>query len=175
MLATVVTIQPKAVFMPVEVTENQGAYPNLAKTARHLTGGLSSRVLARKTGLSYDTIQRILNGDRPKADTILKFAAGCRLDEEQTSELMAAADYGYLTPNRQTPEITTGGELGSTTGKIERFPDSQEPEESPLRARMMAAFDQLPMRLKQLEVEQAEALLEEMYRGRKDIVGKQAE
>lgn len=156
--------------MPVEMTENQGAYPKLAKTARHLTGGLSSRVLARKTGLSYDTVQRILNGDRPKADTILKFAAGCRLGESETAELMAAADYGYLTPTHQAPNPKTESELADGE-EVERFSDSQEPE-AESRLKWMAAYDNLPFKIRESMLAQAEAILEAQYQGRTDIVGK---
>ena len=156
--------------MPVEMTENLGAYPKLAKTAHRLTGGLSSRVLARKTGLSYDTIQRILKGDRPKADTILKFAAGCRLGESETAELMAAADYGYLTPVRQAPKPKTESELADE-GEIERVSDSQEPE-AESRLKWMAAYDHLPFKIRESMLAQAEAILEEAYQQRSDIVGK---
>ena len=147
--------------------EPAGMCPELARRVREVTGDVASRVAARRAGISHDTIIRMWAGDRVSEGMILRFAQGYDADP---NPLLEAAGYSRL-PARQVLTVKDG----SQGGEIEGVSDSQDSEESPLRVRMMAAFDQLPMRLKQLEVEQAEALLEEMYRGRKDIIGKRAE
>jgi transcriptional regulator with XRE-family HTH domain len=88
---------PRRGRMPREISDITGPYPRLGERAREFSAGLTARVLARKTGLSYDTISRVWNGERLKIETLLKFAHGLGLSEAQTSELMAAADYGFGT------------------------------------------------------------------------------
>lgn len=167
--------------MPVDVTENLGAYPELAEVARRLTGGLTSRVLARKTGVSYDTVQRILNGDRPKADTLLKFAEGCRFDEAEIAEIMRAAKYTFMsspTSERRalytTDAIRDAIDEGASEEQFERIREP-EADEDAMKLRLMAAYDKLPFRVKTALIEQTEATVDAMYAARADIVGKKAD
>jgi transcriptional regulator with XRE-family HTH domain len=83
----------KGLFVGEESKEITGRHPRLAELARAFSGQLTSRVAARKSGVSYDTIQRIWNGDRPKADTLQRFCEGMRFTPEQTAQIMQAAGY----------------------------------------------------------------------------------
>lgn len=149
-------------------TKEVGEYPEFGALVRDIVDGRSTRRVQIRTGVSHTTIGDMMKGIRPKQGTIRLFAEGMGVDP---NPLLEAAGY----PAVSFAPVLTVKDSEPNGGEIERVSDSQEPEDAPLRARMMAAFDQLPMRLKQLEVEQAEALLEEMYRGRKDIIGKRAE
>ena len=79
-------------------SEISGAHPRLGEIARELSGNTTARALARRAGVSYDTVSRIWNGERPKMDTLAQFARGLRLDIAATAELMAAAGYGWAPP-----------------------------------------------------------------------------
>jgi transcriptional regulator with XRE-family HTH domain len=74
-----------------EYGEITGPYPQLALLIRKLTQGMTSRVAARRAGVSNSTISRMCAGDRPAVDTIIKFAEGFHIDPKP---LLEAADYG---------------------------------------------------------------------------------
>src|ERR1051326_5069879 len=67
-----------------------GVYKDLARIVRGLTRGMASRVAARRANVSYNTILRMMEGDRPSVDTILRFAQGFNVDP---GPLLQAAGY----------------------------------------------------------------------------------
>jgi transcriptional regulator with XRE-family HTH domain len=85
----------RSVLPKQESDEAPGRYPELAKLVRQISGGLSSRVVARRTGVSHDTIARMWNGDRPSESTIIRFADSFDIDPVP---LLEAAGYTVFTP-----------------------------------------------------------------------------
>jgi hypothetical protein len=67
-----------------------GKYRDLANLVRQRVGGMSSRTAARRAQVSYNTILKMVDGDRPKADLIIKFAEGF---EEDPVALLKLAGY----------------------------------------------------------------------------------
>jgi transcriptional regulator with XRE-family HTH domain len=86
--------EPRRFFLPVlEASEIQGEYKELARLVRSITGNVASRVAARRSGISHDTIGRLWQGDRVSDTTLIRFAIGYGIDP---NELLDAAGYPKL-------------------------------------------------------------------------------
>ena len=147
-----------------------GPCPELGRLVRQLTGDVPSRVASRRAGISHDTIIRMWAGDKVSEGMILRFAQGYRTDP---NPLLEAAGYPPL-PTRQAPTPKTQDELqGDSAGEIERVrdPEAGGPEEDG-RMKWIAAYDNLPFKIRESMRAQMEAILEEAYQKRGDIVGK---
>jgi hypothetical protein len=76
-----------------------GNYPVLAREVRSLLGWygngqrMTSRVAARKTGISHTTISGLLQGDRFRMELMIQFARGMGLDTAGVNRILRAADY----------------------------------------------------------------------------------
>lgn len=73
--------------------EIPGAWKDLARQARQITGKVASRVAARRAGISHDTIIRLWDGDRISVQKLLDFAQGYGINPKP---LLEAARYPIL-------------------------------------------------------------------------------
>jgi hypothetical protein len=148
------------------MNKDLGQYEEFALMVRAIVGERSLRAVNVRTGVGHTTILNMTNGLRPKATTIRLFAEGMGVDP---NPLLEAAGYPPLPTRQVSPSISVNGE--SEGGEIERVSDSQEPE-AESRLKWMAAYDHLPFKIRESMLAQAEAILEEQYQQRGDIVGK---
>lgn len=143
-----------------------GEYPEFAALVRAIVDERSTRRVQIRTGVSHTTIGDMMKGIRPKQGTIRLFAEGMGVDP---NPLLEAAGYPAIQA-RQATTPKTEIELADE-GEIERVSDSQEPE-AESRLKWIAAYDHLPFKIRESMLAQAEAILEEQYQQRGDIVGK---
>lgn len=70
--------------LPVALKDNEvmGPCPDLARLTRQITGDVPSRVAARRSGVSHDTITRMWQGDRVSEAIVIRFALGYGVDPD---------------------------------------------------------------------------------------------
>jgi len=105
--------------------EIDGRFPEFAIEVGRILGWngadgeqvFSTRMAARKTGISYGTIASIARGDRPKADTIAKFAEGMNADR---NSLLRAAGYLSLDNSNWKPLFVRKDPLDRIGSRVSR-------------------------------------------------------
>ncbi len=169
--APVLTVlRPMAKSRKPEIT---GPCPELARLVLEITGDVTRRQAEIHVGnlISHVAISRMWAGEKVTESTILRFAQGYRVD---ANPLLEAAGYPPL-PTRQEPAPKTESGLESA-GEIERVrdPEADGPNDEG-RMKWIAAYDNLPLKIRTAMQAQIDAMLDEAYQGRKDIIGKRAE
>ena len=81
--------------------EIPGNWKALARLARRITGKVPSRVAARRSGISHDTVLRLWEGDRISVQKLVDFAQGYGVDAKP---LLEAAGYPIFGERTEAPE-----------------------------------------------------------------------
>ncbi len=146
-----------------------GPCPELARLVLTITGDVTRHQAEIRVGgaISHHAIARMWAGYQPAEGTILRFASGYDVDP---NPLLEAAGYPPL-PARQAPTPKRESDLGDGE-EIERFRDPEDGPSDEERLKWIAAYDNLPIKIRESMLQQAEATLEAMYQQRSDIVGK---
>ena len=71
--------------------EITGPYPKFAEKVRQITGPVARETAAMRGDVSHDTIANMWRGERVSRHTVLRFAAGYRIDPNPLLELLGHA------------------------------------------------------------------------------------